>query len=164
MLFVLAIVATLSCSLAHAQLGDPKLISASYDYYPYARAAGDSEASFSMFKLNAAIPIELAHDSTLFIPGLRYSMLDVVTRHESGAAERSPDALYTMLLKAALWQRIDDNISILAAISGGLASDLASAPSSKDWVFAVHVIGLWQIMQELTLGGGIGYDRRTGDL
>src|SRR3712207_5902276 len=79
--------ATLS---AHAQqLGDFKLASAGYEYYPNAQAKrtslnpGGGDAAFQVFNAALTVPIVLAKDRTLLIPGFRYSLLDIIQDEDS---------------------------------------------------------------------------------
>lgn len=168
--YVLALVAAYAASFAsdtaHAQLGDQKIASAGYEYYPYATSKqtsinpGGEDTAFQSFKATLQVPIKLSN-RTVFLPGFRYSVLDVIPR-EAGDTNGQVDALHAMMLRAGIYHQFNDTWAIYAAVSGGLASDFAGDLSSQDLVFAGQLIGMWTIVPEFTLGLGIGYDRRTG--
>lgn len=62
-------------SRAHAQLGDVKLAAASYEYNSYTDSKRSEtnpdggDVAFQAFKAILMVPITLAEDRTLFIPG-----------------------------------------------------------------------------------------------
>lgn len=154
---------------AHAQLGDLKIASAGYEYYPNARAKrtmlnpDGADAAFQVFKASLSVPIVLEKDRTILIPGFRYSLLDIIQDEQSLARDQTPvDALHAMLLKLGLFHYFNDTWGMYVAVSGGLAGDLSGDLSGDDFVIAGQLMGLWTIVPEFTLGAGIGYDRRTG--
>ena len=160
-----------AAATAHAQLGDFKIASASYEYYPYAEteetdlSPGGSEVAFQNFRANVTLPIELDGKNTILIPALKYSLLDIVERDgEGNAPESSVEALHAIMLKTSLYQRFDEDWAMFASIGGGLASDFGGDLGGDDWVVSGQLIGLWTIVPEFTLGAGVGYDRRTGDV
>ena len=169
-LVAIALYWTVSSSLAHAQLGDVKLGAAGYEYFPAAagRATplnpGGGRAAFQMFRASVAVPLELS-EHTYFIPGLRYSALDLMEDNPPPPETRqSIGALHALLLKAALWHAFDEHWAVFASVGGGLASDFSSGVSSRDWVVSAQLLGLWTIVRGFTLGAGVGYDRRTGSV
>jgi hypothetical protein len=161
-----------STSAAHAQLGDFKLAAASYEYYPNARATQNAlnpegnDVAFQSFKAQLTVPITIAKDRTIFIPGFRYYALDIIP--DDGTSQDAPaaqvDALHALMLKAGLWHRFTESWAVFASVSAGVASDFGGELSTDDLVFAGHLIALWTLLPEFTIGAGIGYDRRTGEL
>lgn len=154
-------------SQAHAQLGDQKIASAEYEYYPYAESNENAlnpdggEAAFQMFRTKLQLPTMLGGGSTILLPGFRYSLLDIIQRDRPNGAV---DALHALLLSAGVLQRFDEHWAMFARIEGGIASNLAGDLTSDDWVVAGQLIGLWTIVPDFTLGAGVGYDRRTGSV
>lgn len=172
--FAFALVATslFATRSAHAQqLGDFKLASAGYEYYPNAQAKRTSmnpdggDAAFQVFNASLTVPITLSKDRTLLIPGFRYSLLDIIQDEDSLARDQTPvNALHSLMLKLALLHAFDEHWGMFVSVSGGVASDFGSDLSSDDLVVAAQVLALWTIIPDFTLGAGIGYDRRTGSV
>lgn len=157
----------LASSFAHAQLGDIKVASTAYEYFPTAKGRATplnpngGNASFQLFRAQVSVPIALT-ERTYFIPGVRYTLLDVnASRDDSRQTIR---ALHALLLKAALWHSFSERWAVFAAVGGGLASDFSSGVSSRDWVVSAQLIGMWTVVPGFTLGAGVGYDRRTGNV
>jgi hypothetical protein len=168
--FVSACAVFSATETAEAQLGDLKIASAGYEYYPTAQAKRTSlnpdgaDAGFQIFKASLSVPIPLG-EHTIFIPGFRYSMLDILQDEGSLARDQTPvDALHAMLVKAAILHYFNESWGMYAAVSGGIASDLAGDLSTDDLVVSGQLLALWTVLPEFTLGAGIGYDRRTGNV
>lgn len=157
---------------AHAQqLGDFKLASAGYEYYPNAKAKLTSlnpdggDAAFQVFTAALTVPIVLEKDRTILIPGFRYSMLDIIQDQDSLARNQTPvDALHSLMLKLSLLHNFNEHWGVFVSVSGGIASDLAGSLAGDDFVVAAQALALWTIIPDFTLGAGIGYDRRTGSV
>jgi len=168
---VTAALAWLVPAAVQAQLDDLKPAVASYEHYPSARVRGavgtdgSEEVGFHVLKTGLTVPIALNDGGTLLIPGFKYTLMDVIT--ETSAADEavaSVDALHALSLSAGMWQRFDEHWSVYGTIGGGLASDLSGDLASDEWVFSAQLLALYTIVPAFTLGAGVGYDRRTGEV
>jgi hypothetical protein len=155
-------------ALAQAQAAELKPVRIEYEYYPTAGVHGlggpDSEARFQAARVSLALPTPVADSATLLIPGLRYSLLDVGQATPSGAPAQSVEALHAFMLSLGVLQPLDDRFCLFAQIGGGLAGNLSSEVASDDWVISAQALGMWTLSDGFTLGAGLGYDRRTGDV
>jgi hypothetical protein len=155
-------------ALARAQAAELEPARVEYEYYPTAGVHGlggpDSEARFQAARASLALPTPVGDGGTLLIPGLRYTLLDVGQTTPSGAPAQPVEALHSFMLSLGVLQRLDDRWSLFAQLGGGLAGNLSGEVASDDWVVSAQALGMWKLSDGFTLGAGVGYDRRTGDV
>jgi uncharacterized protein DUF6268 len=169
--FTLALAATaLYPALAHAQAAELKPARLEYEFYPgsrvsgLSRAGGESDVHFHAARASLSVPT-LVGKETLLIPGLKYQLLDVGAESPAGSAQTgSVEALHSLMLSIGVLQPLGGDFSLFAQLGGGLAGDLSSEPTSEDWVVSAQALGLWAVTHDFTLGAGVGYDRRTGEV
>jgi hypothetical protein len=157
-------------TLAHGQVAELKPARIEYEYYPSAGVRGGSaglqngEARFQSARASFALPTPLG-TSSLLIPGVRYQVLDVGSDGAAAQSGTKPiEALHSMQLSLGMLQRLSDDWSLFGQVGGGLAGDLSGELASDDWVVSAQLLTLWALDDGFTLGAGIGYDRRTGQV
>jgi len=155
---------------AHGQVGELKPARIEYEYFPSAGVSGPSsggapsEARFQAARASLTLPAPVGK-STLLLPALRYQVLDVGQAGAQPPAGRDPvEALHSLQLSLGVFQQLGEQWSMFGQVGGGIAGDLSGELSSDDWVVSATVLGLWTFEHSFTLGGGIGYDRRTGNV
>jgi hypothetical protein len=162
-------VSSLASTLAQAQTGELKPARIEYEFYPSrsvdgAGADGPESARFQAARVSLTLPTAAGKD-TLLLPGLRYTLLDVgESGSPSGSSAESVGSLHSMMLSLGVLQPLSSRFSLFAQVGGGIASDLSDEMSSDDWVVSAQALGLWNIDEGFTLGAGVGYDRRTGEV
>lgn len=163
------VVSSLASTHALAQTGELKPARIEYELSPSrnvdgAGTEGPESARFQAARLSLTLPTPVGKD-TLLLPGLRYSLLDV---GESGASApsttESAGSLHSLMLSLGVLQPLSGRFSLFAQIGGGVASDLEDELSTDDWAISAQALGLWNVSEGFTLGAGVGYDRRTGDV
>jgi hypothetical protein len=153
---------------ATAQVGEFKPTYAGYEYLAPAElrapdAAPDAEASFHTFEAGVGVPLLLDGENSFLVPGLRYQLMDVSIAGDGGDSAEV-DALHSMLASVGYYQRFSERWAMFALLGAGFASDFEASPNSDDLVVSAQAIGLYQFSRDFTLGAGVGYDRRTGDV
>jgi hypothetical protein len=156
-------------ALAQAQAAELKPARLEYEYYPSAGVRGlggpESEARFQTARASLAVPTPIGRSDTLLIPGLRYTLLDVGQSTPTTGGEAQPvEALHSFALSLGVLQPLDDRWSLFAQFGAGLAGNLSSEVASDDWVVSAQALAMRRVADGFTLGAGLGYDRRTGDV
>jgi hypothetical protein len=142
---------------ARAQLVDA-LGATSFDYYPRT-ANGDipGETQINVFRASAGAPLTVAKHSTV-IAALAYELVDVHPSAGSSFQLHAPKAT------AGLIQGFGDHWGMMGFVDAGVASDFTENLSSSDVLLSITAIGTYAINEQLKLGAGAVYDRRTGSL
>ena len=155
-------------SLAHAQAAELKPARLEYEFYPTAGVRGlggpDSEARFQAARASLSLPAPVGDSNTLLIPGLRYTLLDVGQTTPEGVEAQPVEALHSLVLSLGVLQPLDDRWTLFGQVGGGLAGNLSSEVASDDWVVSAQALAMWRVADAFTIGAGLGYDRRTGDV
>jgi hypothetical protein len=155
-------------SSAHGPIGEPKPARVEYEYFPQASvsSAGSSPlaARFQVARIGLTLPVPVSR-STLLLPALRYQVLDIGAEGARLPAERDPvEALHSLQLSLGTLVQLGEHWRLLGQLGGGVAGDLAVRLSADDWVLSASLLALWTAGSGFTLGAGVGYDRRTGDV
>ena len=157
-------------AFAHAQTAELKPARVEYEFYPGSRVSGlsrsgdESDVHFHSARASLSIPT-LVGKQTLVIPGLKYQLLDVGAETPAGTQQTgNVESLHSLMLSVGVLQPLGGDFSLFAQLGGGLAGDLSSEPTSDDWVVSAQALGLWAVSPDFTLGAGVGYDRRTGEV
>jgi hypothetical protein len=159
---------TLAPAIAEAQAMELKPARLEYEFYPSAAVHGpgptgaDSDVRFQSARASLALPTPLGKES-LLITGLRYQLLDVGQYQASDSTEPVA-ALHSLVLSLGMLTPLGSDVSLFTQVGGGLAGDLSGDVVSDDWVVSAQALGLWTIGGGFTLGAGVGYDRRTGEV
>jgi len=166
---VFGLMGSLIPALAQAQSAEIKPARIEYEYYPRTEVRGlggpDSDARFQAARVSLSLPTPLGESDTILIPGLRYSLLEVgQSTPTSGGEGRPIEALHSVVLSLGVLQPLDERWSLFAQLGGGLAGNLSSEVASDDWVVSAQALAMWKVAGDFTLGAGLGYDRRTGDV
>jgi uncharacterized protein DUF6268 len=165
---LLAGAALLAPARAEAQSAEIKPARLEYEFYPGAAVHGptasspESEAHFQSARASLSLPTPVG-GGTYLIPGLRYQLLDI-GQQASTATTPNVEALHSLVLSLGVVQPLGSDVSLFAQLGGGLAGDLAGEVASDDWIVSAQALALWNIIPDFTLGAGLGYDRRTGDV
>jgi hypothetical protein len=160
--------ATLAPTFAHAQAMELKPARLEYEFYPSASVRGsgvttaDGDVRFQSARASLSVPTPVGRE-TLLIPGFRYQLLDVGQETAAGPTE-PVEALHSLVLSLGVLQPLTSDVSLFMQVGGGVAGDLSGELTSDDWVVSAQALGLWTISDGFTLGAGVGYDRRTGDV
>jgi len=151
------IAATTISAEAHAQLIDA-LGAASFEYYPRADN-GDSpgQTQINVFRTSAGLPLNLARKTTL-IAAASYEMIDVNPSVGNSFQLHAPKATLGLI------QGFGEHWGMMAFVDGGMASDFTEELTSSDILFSVSPLGTYAINEQIKLGAGAVYDRRTGSL
>jgi hypothetical protein len=156
-------------ALARAQAMEIKPARIEYEFYPTAGVQGPgaqagAEARFQSARASLSVPMPVG-ETALLIPGLKYQVLDVGQSDANAASDSaSVEALHSLALSMGWFQPLGSGWSSFVQVGGGLAGDLTEDIESDDWVVSAQLLALWNVTGELTLGGGVGYDRRTGEV
>ena len=142
---------------ARAQLVD-SLGAASFDYYPSA-SNGDSPGAtqINVFRTSAGVPVNVSRKTTL-VAGAAYEMIDVHPSLGPSFQLHAPKATVGLI------QGLGEHWGMMAFVDGGLASDFTEELGASDVLFSVTALGTYAINEQLKLGAGAVYDRRTGSL
>ena len=174
LLLMAAAISSFSCfapAPARAQLGEVKPLTLSYEYDPAMElvdAPGrdpGAKLAFHVFKAGLTVPLVFGGGKTVLLPSLRYQLL---TTEQSGTppdplAPRI-DTLHSSMLGMGIYHVLSEQIAFYAALSGGVAADGPGIFESQALVVSGQLIGIWTIVPDLSVGLGIGYDRRTGSV
>ena len=142
---------------AHGQLVDA-LAATSVDVYPTA-SNGDlqGETQINVFRASVGVPLKLAQRTTV-IGALAYELVDVHPSNGSAFQLHAPKAT------AGVIQGFGQHWGLMAFIDGGVASDFTENMSSRDVLLSVTGVATFAINEQIKVGAGVVYDRRTGAL
>ncbi|MEM9489305.1 MAG: DUF6268 family outer membrane beta-barrel protein [Myxococcota bacterium] len=171
--------ATLACvaavagqvAQAHAQAaGPPSLVNINYEYYAETddtTEGNDGRYQLDLFRIRGGFPIELS-PVTLVLPLLTYSVLQISPRdippEQSNALNEGDLNLHSGLLNTFVIHQLSKSWTTIAGLGVGIASDLAGDLDSDDLVVTATLLFTYALRSDFTLGFGVGYDRRTGEL
>ena len=150
---------------ASAQMGGP--VSLEYTAYPTSRSQDlpenvePAETRVQNIALSLGVPIQFKSSGTLLFPSFKYNALLLDRRPE---LDPQLNALHNPALQLVVLQKLSESWTGLAIVSGGLASDLKGDLTRDDAVFTGSLIASYAFSDDFSLGGGVTYDRRTGDL
>lgn len=147
----------LASATARAQMVDA-LAATSFDYYPSA-SNGDlpGETQINVVRASAGVPFEVAKRTTL-LAALAYELVDVRPSVGSAFQLHSPKAT------AGVIQGFGEHWGVMAFVDAGVASDFTEDLTSSDLLLSVTAVGTYAINEQIKLGAGAVYDRRTGTL
>jgi len=140
------------------------LASVSYEHYPNVDSPKDASSTIGLevFRVRAALPIPLTESKkTILLPGLSYEMLGF---HGTGDNRPNVGTLHAPSASLGLIQVFGDRFITMAIVGAGFATDFRDRISSDDLLFTVTGMFLYKFDKNFTLGAGISYDRRSGDL
>lgn len=142
---------------AQAQLVDA-LGATSFDYYPSA-SNGDrpGETQINVFRASAGAPIPVAKRTTL-TAGAAYELVDVHPSPGSAFQLHAPKATLGVI------QGFGTHWGAMAFVDGGVASDFTDELTSSDVLLSITALATYAVNDQIKLGAGAVYDRRTGTL
>jgi hypothetical protein len=144
-------------SVARAQLAD-SVAAMSVEQYPGAESDGGvGETDLRILRTSVGAPLRLSEDTTLVV-GAAYERLDIHTGEREDLELHAPKAL----LGGAF--RISERWGAMAFGEIGLASSLDGSLGSDDLLMSLTGIATYSVSDSFQLGGGILYDRRSGEL
>ncbi|WP_394849860.1 DUF6268 family outer membrane beta-barrel protein [Pendulispora brunnea] len=140
------------------------LASVSYEHYPNVDSPRDSGSTIGLevFRFRAGLPIPLTESKkTILLPGLSYELLGF---HGEGANKPNIGTLHAPSASLGLLQVFGDRFIGMAMVGAGFASDFRDPVSADDLLFTVTGMFLYKFDKNFTLGAGVTYDRRSGNL
>ncbi len=166
-------------SFAHSQTAAPNLINAGYEYYPSTKlqdiesvdgsadSTPESEIKLDAFRIQGQLPLLVA-PSTVILPQLEYTRINVSPRNvaadEVNTLNSEDYSLNALILRTLLIRGFNQRWSGVFGAGVGLASDFSGDLDLDDVVVTATAMALYTLRSGFSLGFGIGYDRRTGQL
>lgn len=142
---------------AHGQLVDA-LAATSGDAYPSAsNGAGQGETQINVFRASVGVPLKVGPKTTI-IAALSYELVDVHPSNGATFGLQAPKAT------AGVIHGFGQHWGLMAFVDGGVASDFTENMSSRDVLLSVTGVGTYAINEQIKVGAGAVYDRRTGNL
>lgn len=146
------------------------IASMSVEVSPYARTAFDPrlQVSSTLFRVAASVPIVLGGGKTILLPGVSYDRYEFSGRAPDTVGRPPQNSAFGVTLHAPMVSftavhSVSPKLSFIASVNEGFASDFRSR-DSLEFLFVGRLIGIYKLSDRLSIGAGVGYDRRTGQL
>ncbi|RYE80782.1 MAG: hypothetical protein EOO74_01585, partial [Myxococcales bacterium] len=137
---------------------------------PYARTGFDPrlQVGSTAFRVALSAPIVLGGGRTILLPGVSYERLEFTGRAPDTLGRPPQNSGFGKTLHAPMVtftavHAVTRKLSLIASVNEGFASDFQSR-DSLEFLFVGRLIGIYKLSDQLSLGAGVGYDRRTGQL
>lgn len=152
--------------IAPAQVGGEGPVVIGYDIHGRARAEAeqapdDASAQVQVLSVSAGLPLMYPRARLMVMPVLSYMRL---APDRGGAdAEQGIESLHATMITLVGHYAINDDWSVIGLLGGGFASDFKGV-WLDDYVLSGSLIGSYRFSEDFSLGAGVGYDRRTGEV
>ncbi|MEL6182199.1 MAG: DUF6268 family outer membrane beta-barrel protein, partial [Myxococcota bacterium] len=165
-----AVLATLGGSSSVQAQATPGPIMLDYRIYPNANARlepdfgpGRSAGKVQVHDYRAIVgfPFVFNDKKTILLPSIDYGLLDL---RGDGTLDPGVEKLHSAMVHMVLVQRLSESWTGLFRLGGGLASDLEGDITQEEFVLTAMAIASYAFTEDLRVGAGIIYDRRTGDV
>jgi hypothetical protein len=147
---------------------DFQLAGLSFAAYPRTSVNDVSqEVEFSFLEYGAFIniPVQLKNEKTIIINGLEYGLVQNTGYGLPGSgSNESKDLLHLIKYNFKLFHKLNDKWDLLLMLSPTLASDFENKLVGDDFVLQAAAVGIINLNNHFSLGGGLSYTMRFGEL